>query len=296
MLNNNSVLNKLCVLMVGFSAIVGNCCAYGQAGPAIGSVATPRFQELVRGQAIVFSPLPPVSTPSGEQLINGVPVDPKQFPTVFRMTTGGTCTATLIGPAAMLTAAHCVPNGAQITFVLGGRDVRGLCEQARGYHPQFNQSEDWAICLLEFPVTGISYETIAADVPAIGKRVVLTGYGCTQQGGSLDGTLRAGVSDTVTGSSTGFPAETSTIYTKSNIDGGGAVLCPGDSGGPLFVVAGNSFNDARTLVGVNSRTTFQFGVSLFAATGSTAGKQFFRDWAERNGQKICGINTDQSCR
>jgi hypothetical protein len=283
-------------LIAGFGAVAGCCCAYGQAGPEVGSVATPRFQELVSGQTIVFSALPAVPTPTDLLLINGVPVDQRQFPTVFRMTTGGTCTATLVGPAAMLTAAHCVPNGAQIAFVLGTRTVRSLCEQARGYHPQFNQSEDWAMCLLEFPVTGINYETVAAEVPAVGKRVVLTGYGCTQQGGPLDGTLRAGSSDTVTGSSTGFPAETSSIYTKSNIDAGGAVLCPGDSGGPLFVFSGNSFNDARTLVGVNSRTTFQFGVSIFAATGSTAGKQFFRDWTERHGQKICGVNTDQNCR
>lgn len=265
-------------------------------GPVVGATTTPRFQELVQDQEIVFSELPIEAAPSDQLLINGVPVDRRQFPTVFRMTTGGTCTATLIGEAAMLTAAHCLPHGSIISFVLAQRRVRGVCEHARGYHPQRNQSEDWAICLLEFPVTNIQYETVATSVPPLGQRVVLTGYGCTVEGGNLDGKLRAGISEVVDGVSLGFGRETSTVYTRSNIATGGAVLCPGDSGGPLFLIAGNSFNSARTLIGVNSRTTFRFGVSLFAATGSTAGKQFLKDWAERHGQKVCGVNTDQNCR
>jgi hypothetical protein len=284
------------VAALGFGAALGGTEAWAQSAPQIGTAPTARFQELVQNQTITFSALPPVAAPSGELLINGVPADPRFFPTVYRMTTGGTCTATLIGEAALLTAAHCVPNGALIQFVLGARTIRGLCEQARGYHPQLNRSEDWALCLLEFPVLGINYETIASSVPSTGKRVLLSGYGCTQQGGPLDGKLRIGSSETVDAQSGGFPPETSTIYTKSSIDVGGAVLCPGDSGGPLFMVSGNSLNDARTLIGVNSRTTFQFGFSLFAATGSVAGRQFFKDWSERHGQKICGINTDQNCR
>jgi hypothetical protein len=290
------VLSRVFRAIVLGAAVITASDVLAQSGPQVGTTATPRFQELVQGQTIVFSALPAAPTPSGELLINGVLADPRHFPTVFRMTTGGTCTAPLVGQAALLTAAHCVPNGALIKFVLGDREVRGLCEQARGYHRQFNQSEDWAMCLLEFPVVGIDYETVDSDVPSIGKRVVLTGYGCTREGGPLDGKLRIGISETVDGKNLGFSAETSTIYTRSSIEAGGAILCPGDSGGPLFVISGNSFNDARTLVGVNSRTTFQFGVSLFAATGSPAGRQFFRDWSERHGQMICGINTDQNCR
>jgi len=212
------------------------------------------------------------------------------------MTTGGTCTAALVGEAALLTAAHCVPNGAVIRFVVGARETRGVCERAPGYHPDTNESEDWALCLLEFPIIGIKYETISASVPPVGTRVVLTGYGCTEKGGSSDRRLRWGISDTADRPRDGFPDEASTIYTESSINMGGAILCPGDSGGPLFVVAGNSFNDARTLEGVNSRTTFQRGVSLFAATGSAAGRQFFNGWAERHSQLICGVNTKKNCR
>jgi hypothetical protein len=291
------LIGKFAATALGIGLLFAAHEVSAQTAPRVGETATARFRELVRDQPITFTALPPVAESSGELLINGVPADPKFFPTVFRMTTGGTCTATLIGEAALLTAAHCVGHGALIKFVLGAREIRGICEQARGYHPQLNKSEDWALCLLEFPVLGINYETIPSNVPPIGQRVLLSGYGCTQQGGALDGKLRIGLSDTVNGQSVGFPRETSTIYTKSSIDpGGSAILCPGDSGGPLFILTGNSLNDARTLVGVNSRTTFEFGVSLFAATGSPAGRQFFKDWSERHGQKICGVNFDQSCR
>jgi hypothetical protein len=291
------LMHKFAAALLSIGTVVAAGMSHAQTTAKIGATPNARFQELTQGQTITFSALPPVATSgTSTQLINGVPVDPKDFPTVFRMTTGGTCTATLVGEAALLTAAHCVANGAMIRFVLGERDVRGICEQARGYNPQLNKSEDWALCLLEFPVTGINYETLATTVPAVGRKVALTGYGCTQEGGPLDGKLRIGVSDTVNGQAAGFQSETSTIYTLSSISGGGAVLCPGDSGGPLFIVSGNSFNDARSLIGVNSRTTFQFGFSLFAATGSAAGRQFFKDWSERHGQKLCGVNTDQNCR
>ena len=246
-------------------------------GPVVGATATPRFQELMQGQEIEFSQLPEEPAASDMLLINGVPVDRRHFPTVFRMTTGGTCTATLIGEAAMLTAAHCVPHGSIIRFVLGQRQVRGACEQARGYHPQRNQSKDWALCLLEFPVTNIKYGIVATSILRWVSASCLRDMAASCRAGALTASCVPAFPMSWIGAGLGFGRETSTVYTRSNIAAGGAVLCPGDSGGPLFIISGNSFNDARTLIGVNSRTTFQFGASLFAATGSTAGKQFLKD-------------------
>jgi V8-like Glu-specific endopeptidase len=39
------------------------------------------------------------------------------------MTTGGTCTASVVGPATVILAAHCVDHQAPITLVAGGRRV-----------------------------------------------------------------------------------------------------------------------------------------------------------------------------
>jgi hypothetical protein len=278
----------LYTVMAALLALAQGANAQGQL--TIGQTPVPAFANLGVQQEAVFEQVPSVPSGPGTLLINGDPVSQAQFPTVFRMTTGGTCTATLVGEAAMLTAAHCVAHGALIRFVLGTRQVRSLCERAPGYNPPFNPSEDWAVCLLEFPVAGIKYETVDdPGVPADGTKVHLTGYGCTAQGGGIDGLLRIGESILVS-RPPDFGPETSTLYTASSVAAGGAVLCPGDSGGPLFILAGNSPNDARTLVGVNSRTTFQFGVSFFAATGSPSGRLFLADWAERHGQEICGLN------
>ena len=289
-------------LLTWISACVAGPLVAGaaQAQLVVGEETVPAFDRLLSGKERIFEPLPPAPADTGTLLINGTPVDPAFFPGIFRMTTGGTCTASLVGPATILLAAHCVDHGALVQFAVGPSLVRSICEQADGFRLG-NASTDWALCLLEHAITGLAYETInASSVPAIGERIFLTGYGCTQQGGGLDGVLRIGFS-TVDERPAGFPPETSTIYTTSDISAGEAVLCPGDSGGPAFIIAGDEQGSSRKIVGVNSRTTFQFGVSLLAATGSSAGRLFIEDWASRhehNGspQEICGVTLSVGCR
>lgn len=255
---------------------------------SIGTEPVAAFANL--GWEIVFEPIPSVPPEIDLLLINGRPVRPEDFPTVYRMTTGGTCTAALVGEAALLTAAHCVDHESRIRFVLGGRSIRGYCEHTPGYASS-KGSEDWAMCLLEFPVVGIRYETLdLGQIPTVGTAVRLTGYGCTFKDGPLDGMLRIGHSRIVAKPDhTAFPIESSTIYTRSDVVEGEAVLCPGDSGGPLFLYLGNDDDSARSIVGVNSRTTYEYGVSLFAAVASNAGKRFFEDWSSRYAQRVCGV-------
>lgn len=283
--------------MIGAAALVTAGGAAG--GVTVSETRLPAFEALEGTVRARFEPVPSVPgvTDAEGSLINGTPIDPAVFPAVFRMTTGGTCTATVVGPAAMLLAAHCVDDLERIAFVAGGRTIAGICEHAPDYRPPLAPSADFALCLLEREVGGFSFESVdIADVPALGATLRLTGYGCTFKGGGLDGFLRIGSSTVVDKPFANWPDEASTIYTRSVADTDenrdDAILCPGDSGGPLFRVAG----DARTVVGVNSRTTFQHGVSLFAATGSEAGRAFFNDWTSRHGQKICGVNLATGCR
>jgi len=204
------------------------------------------------------------------------------------------CTATAIGPATILLAAHCIDHLAFIDFVTLDNATTGICEQAPGFEV-VDDSEDWALCLLEHELTGIPFETVDLEaLPAVGDPLILTGYGCTQEGGALDGLLRIGLS-IVDDKPFNWPDETSTIYTASDMSAGGAILCPGDSGGPLYRFSGG-VGDARSIVGVNSRTTFEFGVSLFSAMASEAGRKFVSQWAERHGQSICGHNLEEGCR
>lgn len=253
------------------------------------------FDALEASVRYRIEPIP--SVPAGQvttELINGTPVDPTFFPAVFRMTTGGTCTATAIGPATILLAAHCVDHLAFIDFVTEDEAIAGICEQAPGYEI-VDDSEDWALCLLERELGGITFETVDLEtLPGLSETLILTGYGCTQEGGPLDGRLRIGLSN-VSEKPLGWPDETSTIYTSSDMSAGGAILCPGDSGGPLYRFLGG-VGEARAVVGVNSRTTFEFGVSLFSAMASDAGRSFVTDWADRHGQMICGLNLEEGCR
>ena len=255
------------------------------------------FEELESQVRARFEPLPDAGEADVDGLlINGVAVHPSVFPGVVRMVTGGTCTATLVGPAAMLIAAHCVSDNERIAFAADGRTIAGICEHAPGYHPITGPGNDWAMCLMEFEVGGIDFERIDVEnMPGPDAVLALTGYGCTEEGGELDGLLRMGLSRVVDNPVPSWPDEPMTIYTRSDPDEFEAILCPGDSGGPLFRT-GADFESEREIVGVNSRTTFRFGVSLFSATASEAGRAFLTDWAERHGQGICGVNLDLGCK
>lgn len=298
------------MLLALAAVIASRGAASAHEGPRVDAAApVAQFEAAIKSGR--YSPVPvvfeqlPEHTPSAIQfeLINGQEADRRHFPTVFSIKVGWRpCTAQLVGAAALLTAAHCVPDKSEVMIRLD-RDVRAVCEHATGYAN--DPAEDWALCLLSLPVVGIHYETIAETVPEGGQQVVLAGYGCTKEGGSPSGTLLVGKSKTVDRDATSvsdgkevlpLTPRGSTVYTKSRISAGEAVLCPGDSGGPLFIFASNSYADARRLIGVNAATTYDFGVSIFAATGSPAARTFFKDWADRKGQAVCGVNTAEPCR
>jgi hypothetical protein len=291
------------------AACLGSGTVRAQTPPQPGATPVARFAELVRTRtferaAVAFAPLPEHTASATEfEIINGKPAERRHFPTVFQATTAPPCTAQLVGATALLTAAHCVSHNTRVKITIG-REMDALCERAPGYRDG-DDSQDWALCLLEFQITGVLFETIADSIPEGGQRVVLAGYGCTSEGGPMAGQLLVGKSTLMDRDATSVISQGqhltlvprgNTLYTKSSIAAGDAVLCPGDSGGPLFIFASNSYADARRLIAVNSETTFTFGVSLFAATGSAAARSFFQDWARDHGQTICGVNTSEHCR
>lgn len=295
------------ILGIGFPAVVLGTGTTGFAQMTVSEQTVPAFETALAaataaaGIALPFSGIVIDAQPAGgedpgTELINGTIVDATFFPAVLRASTGtGACTASLIGPSAALLAAHCFSSDiALVSFRISGRSFRGLCQAAPGFAER--RSEDWALCVLERSVGGITYETVElTTVPATGTRIMLTGYGCTQEGeGAAVRPLRAGISRVSIG--TGATGDRSYIFTKSDRDAGDAILCQGDSGGPAFVLHGNTVSDSRTIVGVNSRTQFSTGMGLISATGSQAGRTFIRDWAQRNDQAICGHNPPAGTR
>lgn len=229
-----------------------------------------------------------------ERLGNGTVVDPKDWPASFYPDFTGngqaaSCTATLLGPHSLLTAAHCIANGGHVGFTRDNQNYMGLCEQAKPSY-QSPESPDWAMCLIS-PEVPVRYETVSLDVSVLRRnnQLLLAGFGCQKIGNKTDGKFRTGPAfiEKVLGQVVGDP---DWIATYAAIARGDAFICPGDSGGAVFF---EEPNFPRTVVAVNSHyDTAGKGVSFLAVLGTPTAKAFLETWAQRHGQRLCGIHDD----
>jgi hypothetical protein len=214
-----------------------------------------------------------------ETLIGGVPADITLWPASVYMSNedGAACSSTLIGDRVLLSASHCVKQGGVIEFTAGANKYSARCEQ----HPEYkgNTTADWALCLIDRPVTGITFERLATmQGIRVGDKVRLTGYGCTRAGGGggNDGIFRIGIAE-VTSTPNGKNYD---VVTK-----GGAALCFGDSGGAAYV----EFKDgSREVFGVNSRGNIK-NISYLPSVANGTMQSFAKDFASKHGVQICGI-------
>lgn len=174
------------------------------------------------------------------------------------------CTATMLGPRVVLTAAHCTEGGApglKVIFATTLVDVpperlRNVTAVAKAEKTAdakgsfaFNNPDDVALLVLDSPApAGTTFATLTEGNGTGAVRVA--GYGATSElrngilGNSevgFDKTLRAaGLSLAVKGP----------VLTADQSKGTG--VCTGDSGGPAFTIAGNSLRIAGVLIGVSA--------------------------------------------
>jgi trypsin len=304
-----------------------------QAGPPANAVTAKADQSMVAPQArpsgdITFASVLPLRQDPGSEapmLRNGVVATTRDWPASLYATfptPGGTaaCTAALVGPRAILTAAHCTPVSGRISIRFGGATYGAACT----LHPQYSAgdaSADFALCKLEGEITavpsGFRFETISLSSldQMLNRQILLTGYGCISDvvaNGQTDGLYRIGA-NTIdeTSNSPGrrrgptyyAGSEDNNLFTRD--DPALANLCPGDSGGPAFrATAGNgSAFGSRSIVGVNSRVFYRdqsrtsYGSSLVSATGGPEFEAWARAWTRSAQVQVCGVGaTLQTCR
>lgn len=252
----------------------------------------------MRFLAIVLSLMLATPALADNKLIGGVVQDPAVWPASPWV---GNCSSTLIGDRVLLTAAHCVSNGGTKSFTIGVTRYTATCT----HHPQYSfaayqrlselidagetpasddipvgATQDWALCYVTQPVTGIKFETLAAPSDfacAPGVETTLTGYGCQRWGGGIDGKFRAGKAPVIScPNASGSNADT---VTRGNV-----ALCSGDSGGGFYAVRG----DKRWVIGVNSRSNTT-DTSYLSSTYIPLMRSWALTWANAKGAQICGL-------
>lgn len=263
---------------------------------------------------------------------SNVKIDPAEWKAVAigEPDGGEPCTLSLIGPATVLLAAHCVDAGspagtkpaavasADVTF---GTQVYAMyCTISDRYMTRApnsagapRTSDDVALCDLDREVSGLDAEGLdltTATPPS--TRIRLMGFGCTHLGITDDGyysydpadkALRMG-EQPVEATGISIYADQQGIYLRTKAVGATQpVLCFGDSGGPVMIVTPNG---RRRIVGVNSamgkvpdatHLTPAF-YSYLSPLNSAGFKAFLKNWVDqadipaiqRRARKVCGYN------
>jgi hypothetical protein len=219
-------------------------------------------------------------------IINGQEVSPGQFSPVVELYIDGVaeCTATIIGPRVIITAAHCTGGKSQKAhFFLNGEKHEVHLQPSRFYSQQDYEDDrdphDITLGLIKKPLES-AMATIGGQTE-LGKRVQLVGYGKSDDSQASAGVLRKGENDITYAVQGG---RLMMVGPNAN----GASGHDGDSGGPIFIR--DAFNHQLRLVGVMSSAIQKEGRTIGARTDNIDSAAIFSEFTNKNRVGICGIN------
>lgn len=196
---------------------------------------------LVLIHAVDFDRLALAAESRTTEIVGGDDIDAGDWPDVVAVIAEGRlCTGTLIAPALILTAGHCVAGVedlSRIDVFTGDAVDRGAPLQVveAGFHPELCAGPDCGDAPFDFGYVRLAEQAVISPRPMVltqgdwdaglfvGADTLLVGYGASEAGVEVKRELETTISEvSVTGRSFGAGG-----------DGKGA--CGGDSGGPALV-------------------------------------------------------------
>jgi secreted trypsin-like serine protease len=205
-------------------------------------------------------------TPAASPVIGGAPAPAGKWPDAAGVNFGQDtlCSGTLIAPTVVLTAGHCVSPPPAPDSVLLGATTFAQSSQGETIHviksieyPSSQSSEDLAVLVLEHAAKeaprAIASGWARVDIKN-NAAVQFVGFGTTDKNGSDNNTLLMEAQSTITdfdcSANLGNGCNLAAMPNgELGAGGGGIDTCPGDSGGPMYLLTGYG----TFLAGVTSR-------------------------------------------
>lgn len=197
---------------------------------------------------------------------------------------GNFCSGALIAADVVLTAAHCVPQGATYKIVIPGENPPRLVDVKRvASHPQFNAqgieahraSADVALLQTAEPLTrsrAVAPTAMPLTPIAPGNRYSISGIGVTIRGdGKSGGTVR---SANLVATSKPGNLQIRLVDPATDNKSAGLGACTGDSGGPVF----ENQNGRDVIVGVVSWSTAPNNTAGCGGLTGTTPLVLYRSW------------------